>query len=203
MKTDRHKRIWSKEELEYLEDSWGEVTPDTIARNLGRTLNAVIVKSKILQLGSYLASSEYLNAFSISKIMGIDSHVIQRTWKRYGFKMTKRKIRGNKRFEIIKVDELLEWLRTHQELWDSRRIEPYALGIEPEWLKEKREKDKQKPKARGTQYTAEEDNRIVMMTRLGKTQAEIAKELDRSQASVNARVQRLDIWGTGRAKNAN
>lgn len=204
MKLDRRNRVWTTEELEYLEDSWGEVTPDTIAKNLGRTVNAVIVKSKVLHLGSYLANSEYINAYGISQIMGIDSHVIQRTWKRHGFKMTKKKIRGNLRFEIIRVDELLEWLRTHQELWDSRKIKPYALGTEPEWLKEKREKDRLLPaKSRGTKYTPNEDNKIVMMCRLGKTQTEIAKAIGRSRASVNARISRLDIWGTGRPKNAN
>lgn len=204
MKLDRRNRVWTTEELEYLEDSWGEVTPDTIAKNLGRTVNAVIVKSKVLHLGSYLANSEYINAYGISQIMGIDNHVIQKTWKRHGFKMTKKKIRGNLRFEIIRVDELLEWLRTHQELWDSRKIKPYALGTEPEWLKEKREKDRLLPaKSRGTKYTADEDNKIVMMCRLGKTQTEIAKAIGRSRASVNARISRLDIWGTGRPKNAN
>ena len=199
----RHRRTWTAEEIQALEDMWGEKTPDLIAKNLGRTVNAIIVMSKRLGLGSYLANSEYLNSFTITKIMGLDSHVIQRTWKRYGFTMQKKKIRGSYKFDVIRLDKLLEWLEAHQDLWDSRKVEPYALGTEPEWLQKKREQDKLLPAKSRTKYTASEDNKVVMMTRLGKTQAEIAEALGRSQASVNARVQRLDIWGTGRAKNAN
>lgn len=204
MESSRNNRKWTKEELEYLQNNWGEQTPDIIARNLKRSVGAVINKSKKLELGSFLDNSEYVNAFSITQLMGIDSHVIQRTWKNHGFKMTKKKIRGNERFEVIKFDKFLKWLRTHQDLWDSRKIPPYGLGTEPEWLKEKREKDKLLPaKSRGTKYTPEEDNKIVLMYRMGRTQREIAQQLGRSESSVNARIQRLDIWGTGRLKHAN
>ena len=198
---DRQRKKWTESEIEYLKERWGSATPNVIAKELGRTTAAVIVKSKVLNLGSFLENSEYLNSHSITKMMGIDSHVIQRTWKKYGFKMKKQRIRGNKVFEVITLDDLMKWLRNHQELWDSRKIPEYGLGTEPEWLREKREKDKLLPaKSRGTKYTPAEDNKIVMMYRLGKTQAEIGRELGRSEASVNARIQRLDIWGTGRLK---
>lgn len=198
---DRKNKIWTPGEIEYLKDRWGTDTPNVIAKELGRTTTAVIVKSKVLSLGSFLDNSEYLNSFQITQLMGIDSHVIQRTWKNHGFKMKKRRIRGNKQFEVITLEELVKWLKEHQELWDSRKVPEYALGTEPEWLREKREKDKLlSPKSRGTKYTPGEDNKLVMMCRMGKTQAEIAKALGRTEASVNARVQRLDIWGTGRLK---
>lgn len=201
---DRQRRTWTQNEIEHLKDRWGTVTPNVIAKELGRTTTAIIVKSKVLGLGSFLDNSEYLNAYSITQMMGIDTHVIQRTWKNHGFKMKKRRIRGNQLFEVITLEELLKWLEEHQELWDSRKIPEYGLGTEPEWLRKKREKDKQlPPKSRGAKYTPGEDNKLVMMCRMGKTQAEIAEALGRTKASVNARAQRLDIWGTGRLKNAN
>lgn len=201
---DRQRRTWTHSEIEHLKNRWGEATPNKIAKELGRTTTAIIVKSKVLGLGSFLDNSEYLNAYQITQLMGIDSHVIQRTWKNHGFKMKKRRIRGNKQFEVITLEELLKWLKEHQELWDSRKIPEYGLGTEPAWLKEKRRIDELLPaKSRGTKYTPAEDNKLVMMCRLGKTQAEIAEALGRTEASVNGRVQRLDIWGTGRLKNAN
>ena len=201
---DRKNRKWTPGEIEYLKDRWGTDTPNQIAKELGRTTTAIIVKSKVLSLGSFLDNSEYLNSFQITQLMGIDSHVIKRTWKNHGFKMRKRRIRGNKQFEVITLEEFVKWLKEHQELWDSRKIPEYGLGTEPEWLKEKRRLDELLPaKSRGTKYTPAEDNKLVMMCRMGKTQAEIAAALGRTESSVNARVQRLDIWGTGRLKNAN
>ena len=107
---DRQRRTWTQNEIEHLKDRWGTVTPNVIAKELGRTTTAIIVKSKVLGLGSFLDNSEYLNAYSITQMMGIDTHVIQRTWKNHGFKMKKRRIRGNQLFEVITLEELLKWL---------------------------------------------------------------------------------------------
>ena len=40
------KKVWSKEDEMYLEDSWGVKSIKTIAKNLGRSENAVIVRAK-------------------------------------------------------------------------------------------------------------------------------------------------------------
>jgi hypothetical protein len=53
---------WSVQELEYLQEHWGEKTIPQIARNLGRSFNAVSIKAKRLGLGSMLSSSEYMTA---------------------------------------------------------------------------------------------------------------------------------------------
>lgn len=200
----RHNRNWTESELDYLKESWGTHTPDQIARTLGRTTNAIIVKSKVLGLGSFLDNGEYLNAYRIANLMGVDNHVIKRTWTNHGLKLRKMRIRGNEPKEVITLERFMVWLREHQDLWDSRKIPEYGLGTEPEWLKEKQRRDALLPaRSRGTKYTSEEDNRLVMMYQLGKTQAEIGQALERTEASVNARIQKLDIWGTGRLKNAN
>lgn len=200
----RHNRKWTETELNYLKDSWGTQTPDMIAKNLGRTTNAIIVKSKVLGLGSFLDTGEYLNSYRITQLMGVDSHVVKRTWVKYGLKLRKKRIRGNEKHEVITFADFIVWLKEHQDLWDSRKVPEYGLGTEPAWLKEKRRLDALLPaRSRGTKYTPAEDNKLVMLCRLGKTQSEIAEALGRTEASVNARVQRLDIWGTGRLKNAN
>ena len=200
----RHNRTWTAAEFDYLKENWGTQTPDYIAKNLGRTINAIIVKSKVLGLGSFLDSGEYLNAHRITELMGVDSHVVNRTWIKHGLKLRNKKIRGNVRFGIITFENFMVWLKEHQNMWDSRKVPEYGLGTEPEWLKEKRRLDALLPaQSRGTKYTPEEDNKLVMMFRMGKTQAEIAEALERTESSVNARIQRLDIWGTGRLKNAN
>lgn len=102
---------------------------------------------------------------------------------------------------LIKLEDFIKWLKAHQDLWDSRRLEPYALGYEPEWLVEKRKRDSEiTTKSRGTKYTPYEDALIVMYLKQDKTQKEIGALIGRSEASVNARIMRLDVWGTGKLK---
>lgn len=201
---DRRNRNWTESELDYLKEHWGTQTPDSIAKQLGRTTTAIIVKSKVLGLGSFLDNGEYLNAYRITQLMGVDSHVVKRTWVKHGLNLKKKRIRGNIQQEVITLEDFMVWLKEHQKLWDSRKVPEYGLGTEPAWLKEKRRLDALLPaRSRGTKYTPAEDNKLVMLCRLGKTQSEIGQALGRTEASVNARIQKLDIWGTGRLKNAN
>ena len=198
--TDRRNRTWTAEELAILEDEWGEKTPDAIARILGRTTKAVRTMAKVRKLGSYLESSEYFTPNQCTKMLGYTSKVLQRTWIPHGLKTHKRRTAGGQRNTVILHSELMEFLRKNQDLWDSRKCEPYALGTEPAWLQEKRRRDALLPKPIGTKYTAAEDRIICAMLRNDATQKEIAKRLGRSKSSVNARIGRLDVWGTGGLK---
>lgn len=198
----RQRTTWREDEKQYLIEQWGEKTPDAIAKYLGRTTTAVVVYSKTLKLGPYLENSEYLGMHQVTELLGVDSHVPERTWiPKYNMPFTKRRIRGNLRFKVIRLDQLMKWLKDNQDAWDSRKVELYALGTEPEWLKQKRAADAKKPtKPIGTKYTAKEDAAIVWGLKHNKTYGEIGQEIGRSYASVQARAGRLDIWGTGKLK---
>ena len=41
----------------------------------------------------------------------------------------------------VKQEDLLEFLKAHQDIWDSRYLEIYGFGSEPEWLIKKRKED--------------------------------------------------------------
>lgn len=49
-------RTWKPEELEYLQERWGEVSIPTIAEKLNRTTNAIKIKACRLGLGPVLAT---------------------------------------------------------------------------------------------------------------------------------------------------
>lgn len=53
-------RNWTEEELEYLMDSWGVISIESIAKKLNRTTHAVSLKAGRLGLGPFLESGEYL-----------------------------------------------------------------------------------------------------------------------------------------------
>ena len=54
-------RNWTKEEEEYLCEKWGTLSVQTIAKNLNRSENAVVVRKCRLGLGAFLESGEYVS----------------------------------------------------------------------------------------------------------------------------------------------
>ena len=198
----RFNKCWTDAEKQVVFNNWGTLTPSHIAKMIDRSTYAVVAFAKNNNLGMFLENSEYMNKYQITQALGIDSHVIERTWiPNYGFKMQKKMIRSNVKHDVISVENLLKYLENHQHLFDTRRMEEYALGTEPEWLRKKRIEDRAKPvRLRGKKYTPEEDTKICMYIRAGKTQQQIAELLGTSKASINARVQKLDVWGTMKLK---
>lgn len=51
---------WTPEEKAYLEENWGRISIGTIAKNLGRSENAILIKACRFGLGPYLESGEYI-----------------------------------------------------------------------------------------------------------------------------------------------
>lgn len=139
------KRTWTKEDVERLEALWGWHSYAAIAKSVGHTETAVRVKAKRLGLGAVKDASDYLCSREVARIMGIDSHVVTGCWiGRLGLPC--RRVRGKRKtlWVMVRHDHLMEFLEEHTEIWDSRRVEPYALGEEPEWLHEKRLADRRK-----------------------------------------------------------
>lgn len=87
--------------------------------------------------------------------------------------------------EFVVFDKILSWLEGHQELFDASKIEPYAFGLEPQWLKDKRTMDYQKHQRRNAlAWTSEDDSRLIFLLKCGKNTTEIANELQRTVDSI-------------------
>ena len=181
------RKNWTKKEEEILKELWGEKPPSSIAKKLKRTETAIVVRAKKLKLGPYC--QEYLTFSNIADLVGLDSHCISETWKNKGLKYKKYK---NK--YLVKLENLLKFMKENQDLWDSRKLEPLILGKEPKWLKEKRELDKKQPKNKFAKWTPAQDNMLITYLRKYNYE-EIGKMLGRSTNSVERRVSRLKEKG--------
>lgn len=153
-------------------------------------------------LPQYIEGGEYISVNQATQLLGVDSHVPERTWiPKYNFPVRYKKTAGRVKFKVVKVDDLMRWFKNNQEAWDTRKVEPYALGIEPEWLTEKRKADQAKEhKPRNQKYTPQEDATIVYGLHKNLTYREIGEMIGRSADSVQARSYRLDVWGSGKLK---
>lgn len=192
---------WTQKELDYIQEVWGEKTIPQIAKHLGRSVNAVKVKTNRLGYTGQKWYGNMMSARKVSELLGVDVHAVCDYWiPKCGLKgKAKRLGTSKKTTTIIMFDDLLLWLEEHQDLWDSRRLELYALGMEYDWLTEKRKADATKPIRKAQKWTAQEDARLIaMFKRGGMTYAEMAAELGRPVSGVEHRIHRIDVWGTGK-----
>ncbi len=188
-------RTWSEEDEEYLHEMWGTIPTVNLAKKLNRTLIAVELKAKKLNLGAAADASEYLTATMAADILKVTAHTVINWIAKYGLKANKRIIRKCKKMIMIKHDDLLSWLEANKDKWDSRKVELYALGQEPTWLKEKRKLDASLPIRGNCRWTKAEDQRAIMMFKSGLyTNGQIGNALGRSAQSVERRIDRLNIW---------
>jgi hypothetical protein len=118
-------------------------------------------------------------------MLGIkDSNIILRWIKLKGLPAKKRVMLFGKKFWMIRHSDMINWLKNNQEKFDSRKIEFYALGSEPTWLQEKREKDKLLPRNRFKKWTKPETDLLMICHQKKMKQKDIAKMFGRSLNSI-------------------
>lgn len=138
------KRTWKPDEEEYLMEKWGQVSIPAIANKLNRTTNAVKIRAHRLGLGAVLMAGEYVTLNQLlAAATGSD--------KSYSYKMkswvenrgmpvhTKKVDRCS--FRVVYIDEFWSWAEKNRSFIDFSKMEPMALGMEPDWVTEQRKKD--------------------------------------------------------------
>lgn len=136
------KRFWTQEEEILLSDLWGVESFETIAKKLNRTVSSIKNKANSLELGSAIESNyNGLTIREISDLFGVNLNTVSVTWISLGLKYKVQKISKSMSYRYVEIKDLYEFLEQNQNIWDSRNLEKNILGVEPEWLKEKRKLD--------------------------------------------------------------
>lgn len=139
------KRFWTVEEETLLSDLWGTESLESISKKLNRTVSSVTNKAFQMGLGSQIENNyNGLTIKDISDLLGVNIQTVSVTWISLGLKYKVQKISKTKSYRYVEIKDLYEFLEANQNIWDSRNLEHNILGIEPDWLKEKRKKDSAK-----------------------------------------------------------
>ena len=181
---------WSISEIDYLDEHWGRNPLAYLSIRLKRTEKAVVLKAKRLKLGASTRADEYITANQVSVLLNIDCHTVLNWIGKHNLKAIKKIMLYKREFYLIKHCDLCEWLENNQDRFDSRKIELFGLGYEPEWLQEKRKRDRELPKKRFKKWTALEVQRIILYSKDMKYR-EIAGLLGRSYNSIDRKMYRL------------
>ena len=141
------RRRWTKEEEEILRKVWGKKRIELICKQLNRTEKSIKCKVHELGLGSQIENNyDGMTIPLLASLFKISEEVISINWISLGLKYKVRRMGKNSSYKYITINELMKFLEKNQNIWDSRNLEQNILGIEPDWLIEKRRIDRNKSK---------------------------------------------------------
>lgn len=179
------RRKWTHEEEQTLRELWGNHSINYVAAKLKRTVNSIKIRAYRIGLGPAIENTEYLTVSDIIDMLNVSRDRITTTWVNLGLKLERHKLSNEKWIYCITLENLIDFLRNNQNQWDSTNLEIYGLGLEYDWLVEKRKKDvKEKPFCY-RKWTLKEKQRAVVLLKMKKSYQEIANELERSEKAVS------------------
>ena len=195
----RHKKKWTQEEYDYLQEKWGQISLKAIAKNLGRTEAAVLIKIQRLGLGAFLESGEYVSWHQLLRAVGYTggTKYLETSWiKNRNFPIVEKKVRDCS-FKVVRLDDWWKWAEKNQNFLDFSKFEENLLGEEPDWVKEKRRHDFElSQKYIKTPWTSIEDKRLERLVNQYKyTYSEISKIMRRTEGAIQRRCNDLSLKG--------
>lgn len=195
----RKKKEWTPAEENYLQDKWGTVSINGLAKRLGRSKNAVIVRARRLGLGAHLDSDHRmpLNQLMVAVFGEYSTGYAKRRLIEAGLPVKKHRV--NKCcFLVIYPEDFWKWAEENKSLVDFKNFEPYAIGPEPEWAKVKRKYDQNKAvrtkRNHNQPWTKEEDDRLSFLLKKGGfTYKDLQEDLHRTEAAIKRRIRDLNL----------
>ena len=191
------RRNWTKQEEEYLIENWGTLSVGTIAKNLNRSENAVVVRKCRLGLGSFLESGEYITWNQLHIALGIGTADVYKmiSWVRNrGFPIHTKRVNNNS-FKVVYLDEWWVWAEKNRDFLDFSKFEENLLGKEPQWVKEKRRHEvEKKHKYITTPWTKTEDEKLLfLVAKQNYTYDDLSKILRRTNGAIQKRLCYLGV----------
>lgn len=183
---------WTKQELDYLSSKWGSTSISTIAKNIGRSINAVKIKANRIGLIDQRLCGEYvsLNQLLIAvKGTNAGGSYVNISWiKNRGLPIHKKKI-VNKSIRVVVLREFWEWAEKNRSFIDFSKMEPLSLGEEPPWVEKQRKNDyKSFAIQRKDKWSQEDDSRLILLLKQHKYgYSELSEILRRSAGAIQRR----------------
>ena len=135
--------VWTPEETELFRDMYGRESTAFIMRHFNLSYHQFRYKAQLEKLGYQRNANEYLTVKQVATLMKISHRTVDTHYARDGLPLFKRRFGLKKVNTLISMTNLLAWLEAHQDRWSALKVEPYAFGEEPKWLKEKRRKERE------------------------------------------------------------
>lgn len=197
---NKKRKTWTEEETQNFIRDWNDynISIERLRKKYkNRSIIALRTHAQRLKLSNRTYDDSYLTIADITSEMQVSKNRV-RTWLKNGLKYHKSHIKPVK--YLIDPDDLLDFLKEHPRYYDASKISKYLFNPEPAWLKEKRTQDINDFRTRSKKseyYSDPECTKIINMFKQGKSNIEIAKELNRTEYGIE---RMLSILGFSRRK---
>lgn len=189
----RQGRMWTKEEEDFLQDNWGQMSVPGLCKKLGRSKNAIMVRVFRMGLPPFLESGDYITLNQlIAAVTGSKKTYSYKTisWiEKRGLPVHKK--RNNEcSWKVVYLDEFWKWAEENRSFLDFSKMEPLILGKEPGWLKEQRRHDfNENARYKKDPWTSHEDSTLKFYLKQHKYgYAELSKMLGRTAGAIQRRI---------------
>ena len=177
----KHERKWTKEEESKLIDLWGNVDIINISKELNKPIFSIKIKVSKMGLDAIMIDNHDLLSISdISDLFNVPRKRIINNWKNLGLKINMKGINSHYSYYVIKWEDLIKFLENNQNEWDSNDLKENVIGIEPDWLFIKRQKDKKENPLWHRVWIEEDIVEIYNLFKRGKNYEEISLLTDRN-----------------------
>lgn len=192
---------WTPADEEALREGWGRLKGGipALARKLGRSVNALKVRATRLGLGPWLDAGEWI---SVNQLIGIVTGVPNSgynytlyRWRRMDCPISDRRVIDSK-WRMVRIEDFWPWAQAHQRELDFSRFEEGALGVEPEWAREKRivdQRNRALTYSHNTPWSPREDALLRHLCERGATWAELDSRFHRTGNAIRRRIYDLDL----------
>ncbi|MGL5153103.1 MAG: hypothetical protein ACRC7N_21290 [Clostridium sp.] len=190
-------KLWSYEDVSFLEDSWSSKSITCIAKSLNRSVCSVKNKAQQLGLGRHLHQQEYITVAQLITALGLKSSyswmVIK--FEKYNLRIIKR-ASINKRYKVVYLDDFWKWAEENKGILNFAKFEKGNLGKEPKWVAEKRAIDLKNPSKvnHNRRWTKYDDSLLIEKTKSNRyTYKDLAKEFNRTESAIKRRLLDLKV----------
>ena len=187
MKSNKSSKKWNEESKNFINDVWGDMTIDTIARRTNRSKQAVIAFAQKNKLGGFLYTGNYLTTVETAEIIGVDYTTIISWIKKGILKAQFRKI-NKKKIYLIDPKDFKIFLKENQDKWKYEKFKNCLFNEKEKWLQEKKKADEADLFFKtGEVWTTNEEEYMLDLIKQGYTNTQISKILNRTKESVERR----------------
>lgn len=166
---------------------------EAISVSLGRTKISVRNKARNLYLGrQYDGNGETVTIKMINTAFGkvTVSHRTADRMEKTGLKVRRFRFGRVNRY-CVRIDDFWEWLKLNQGYYPVTKLEPLALGPEPEWVEQARRAARAYPILNaGKPWTHHDDMLLKSMIRSRRPIGEICAALKRTENAVRSHAAR-------------
>lgn len=216
MKKNKRKGYkYTKEEIDYIAEKFGIVNTSSIAKKLGRSVQAI--EKKALQIfGTAKANSVQglYNSEEISNMLGVWKGAVAIWIKERGLPATIRpkKLKEENKDSIhctdtysIDLEVFFDWLKENKNnvKIDFHKVDIESLPYAPDWFKEDYKNKNNYNVGNRVEWSEAETNKLLhLFYSEGKTLKEIAETLGRTYPSVRKKKQYLNERGLVNTPNS-